>query len=96
MRLSGKTVLVTGGTDGIGAQVIRQLRAKGATVIASGRNRERIAATRADGFEVIEADLSTPARSFPAWRAGVRRSTSAWSRYCNWSIRSRPPWRARS
>jgi len=61
MRLSGKTVLVTGGTDGIGAQLIRQLRDKGATVIASGRNPERIAATRADGFEVIAADLSAPA-----------------------------------
>ncbi|MEY4953158.1 MAG: hypothetical protein RL299_1582 [Pseudomonadota bacterium] len=61
MRLSGKTVLVTGGTDGIGAQLIRQLRDKGANVIASGRNPERIAATRADGFEVIEADLATSA-----------------------------------
>lgn len=61
MRLQGKRVLVTGATDGIGAQLIRQLRDKGATVIASGRNPERVAATRADGFEVIEADLSTPA-----------------------------------
>lgn len=61
MQLAGKTVLVTGGTDGIGAQLIRQLRDKGATVIASGRNAERIAATRAGGFEVIEADLATPA-----------------------------------
>ena len=61
MRLQGKTVLVTGGTDGIGAQLIRQLRDCGAVVIASGRNSERIAATRADGFEVIAADLSAPA-----------------------------------
>ena len=59
MKLSGKIALVTGGTDGIGAQLIRLLRAKGATVITSGRNTVRIAATRTDGFEVIEADLST-------------------------------------
>lgn len=59
MQLSGKTVLVTGGTDGIGAHLIRQLRAKGATVITQGRNAERVAATRADGFEVIQADLSS-------------------------------------
>ncbi|MDE2436356.1 MAG: SDR family NAD(P)-dependent oxidoreductase [Sphingomonadales bacterium] len=59
MDLRGKTALVTGGTDGIGAQLIRQLRDKGATVIATGRNPQRIAATRADGFEVIEADLSS-------------------------------------
>lgn len=61
MELKGKTALVTGGTDGIGAQLIRQLRDKGVTVITSGRNPERCAATRADGFEVIEADLSVPA-----------------------------------
>ncbi len=61
MNLQGKTALVTGGTDGIGAQLIRQLRDKGATVIASGRNPERAAATRAEGFEVIAADLSSPA-----------------------------------
>ncbi len=58
MQLRGKTVLVTGGTDGIGAQLVRQLQAKGANVITQGRNAERCAATRADGFEVIEADLS--------------------------------------
>lgn len=60
MQLNGKTALVTGGTDGIGAEVIRQLRAKGVTVITQGRNADRVAATRADGFEVIAADLSTP------------------------------------
>lgn len=61
MHLAGKTALVTGGTDGIGAQLIRQLRDKGVTVITHGRNAERCAATRADGFEVIEADLGTKA-----------------------------------
>jgi uncharacterized oxidoreductase len=58
MQLSGKTILVTGGTDGIGLCLIRQLRAKGATIITSGRNAERIAAAKADGFDVIAADLS--------------------------------------
>ena len=61
MQLHGKLALVTGGTDGIGAQLIRQMRAKGATVITQGRNPERCAATRSDGFEVIEADLGTTA-----------------------------------
>lgn len=59
MQLSGKVALVTGGTDGIGAQLIRQLRDKGATIVTSGRDPARIAATRAAGFEVIAADLST-------------------------------------
>lgn len=58
MQVSGKTILVTGGTDGIGLCLIRQLRAKGATIITSGRNPDRIAAAQADGFEVIAADLS--------------------------------------
>lgn len=70
MRLQGKTALVTGGTDGIGAQLIRQLRDKGVTIITSGRNPERVAATRAAGFEVIEADLSTLA-GVEALLAGV-------------------------
>jgi len=60
MHLSGKRVLVTGGTDGIGAALIRALREAGADVVTTGRTAERIAATRADGFEVIEADLSSP------------------------------------
>ena len=59
MHLSGKCVLVTGGTDGIGAALIRALRDKGAEVIASGRSVERVAATRDAGFEVIAADLSS-------------------------------------
>ena len=60
MQLSGKTALVTGGTDGIGAELIRQLRAKGVTVITQGRDPDRVTATRAAGFEVFAADLATP------------------------------------
>lgn len=59
MDLKGKTALVTGGTDGIGSHLIRQLRDRGATVVTSGRTAERVATTRTDGFEVIQADLST-------------------------------------
>lgn len=61
MQLTGKIALVTGGTDGIGACLIRQLRERGCTVITSGRDPARVATTREAGFEVIEADLSTPA-----------------------------------
>ena len=59
MHLQGKAALVTGGTDGIGAELIRQLRDKGVTVITSGRDPARVEATRAAGFEVVQADLSS-------------------------------------
>lgn len=61
MHLAGKRILVTGGTDGIGAALIRTLRDRGAEVITHGRSPDRVSATRAAGFDVIEADLSDPA-----------------------------------
>ena len=51
MQISGKTIIVTGGTEGIGAELTKQLRAKGAVVIAVSR--------RASGESTIAADLST-------------------------------------
>jgi uncharacterized oxidoreductase len=59
VRIAGKTALVTGGTDGIGLEIARQLKAKGATVIAVGRDAGRLAAAKAEGSETAEADLST-------------------------------------
>ena len=61
MRINGKTALVTGGTAGIGEQLALQLAAKGAKVIVTGRSEERLASMYKRGFEVIPADLSTPA-----------------------------------
>lgn len=58
MQLAGKTVLLTGGSAGIGREMARQMQAKGARVILTGRNPERLEAMRAEGFEVIAADLS--------------------------------------
>jgi NAD(P)-dependent dehydrogenase (short-subunit alcohol dehydrogenase family) len=46
VSLAGKTVLVTGSTDGLGKEVARQLAALGALVIVHGRNPER-------GVEVV-------------------------------------------
>jgi len=48
VALTGKTVLVTGSTDGLGKEVARQLGALGAFVIVHGRNQER-------GEEVVRA-----------------------------------------
>lgn len=60
VHLNGKTVLLTGGTDGIGLRLARQLRAKGALVIITGRTPVRIAAAEAEGFACIAAELTGP------------------------------------
>lgn len=60
MQLNGKTILLTGGTDGIGLRLARQLREKGASVIITGRTPARTAAAEAEGFTVITADLTGP------------------------------------
>ena len=61
MKISGKTVLLTGGTNGIGKALAFQMREAGVDVVVTGRNAERVAAMRGEGFEVIEAGLSDSA-----------------------------------
>jgi uncharacterized oxidoreductase len=58
MNLSGKLVVVTGGTDGIGLEIARQCKQKGAQVIVCGRRADLLDRARAEGVEAIAADLS--------------------------------------
>ena len=53
MKLSNKTIVVTGVSSGIGAETARALRAHGATVIGVDRNEPSLTL---DGF--VQADLS--------------------------------------
>jgi uncharacterized oxidoreductase len=46
MNMNGKTVLITGGTSGIGFELARQLVARGSTVLVTGRDQARLAAVR--------------------------------------------------
>ena len=61
MQLTGKTALVTGGTDGIGLEIARQLKAKGATVIVAARRADLLESARAEGLDALAADLSSAA-----------------------------------
>ncbi len=61
MQISGKTVVVTGGTDGIGLEIARQMKAMGADVIVCGRREDLLASARHEGLEAIQADLSNAA-----------------------------------
>jgi uncharacterized oxidoreductase len=61
MRITGKTALVTGGTDGIGLEIAKQLKGRGAIVAVCGRDPGRLTSAKDVGFQAIEADLSTKA-----------------------------------
>ncbi|NEB74989.1 SDR family oxidoreductase [Streptomyces sp. SID14478] len=55
--LAGKRALVTGGTRGIGAAVVRQLLEAGAEVLTTARS---AAGTAPDGASFVQADVRTP------------------------------------
>jgi len=58
--LSGKTVLVTGCSTGIGLCIARGLNRKGYQVIASGRRLEDLDRLSAEGIAVLQIDLDDP------------------------------------
>jgi NAD(P)-dependent dehydrogenase (short-subunit alcohol dehydrogenase family) len=70
MKMDGKTVLITGSTDGVGRCVATQLATAGATVLIHGRDRARAKTLsdeikRAGGGEPVfyQADLSSLAET---------------------------------
>ncbi len=63
MKISGNTVLVTGGTSGIGLGLARGLAQSGNTVVVAGRRREqldRVAAEHPE-LDVLQLDVTDPA-----------------------------------
>ncbi|MDW3208373.1 MAG: SDR family NAD(P)-dependent oxidoreductase [Reichenbachiella sp.] len=58
MELKYKTILITGGTSGIGRVLADRLLAEGNTVIILGRNKSKLEDALRKGFETIHCDLS--------------------------------------
>ncbi|WP_101926708.1 MULTISPECIES: SDR family oxidoreductase [Luteimonas] len=61
MRMSGHTILITGGTSGIGRELARQLAEYDNTVIVTGRDPARLDAARAAGLHALHVDIDDPA-----------------------------------
>jgi uncharacterized oxidoreductase len=62
MKLDNRTVLITGGTSGIGLELAKQLLERDNTVIVTGRDREKLdAAKRAlPCVHIFKSDVSNP------------------------------------
>jgi uncharacterized oxidoreductase len=62
MKLEKRTILITGGTSGIGLELEKQLLQRGNTVIVTGRDQEKLdAATQAlPGVHTFKSDVSDP------------------------------------
>jgi uncharacterized oxidoreductase len=63
MKTSGNTILITGGTSGIGFALAAEFAAIGNTVIVTGRSQSNLdaARTKIPGIHTIQSDVSAPA-----------------------------------
>jgi uncharacterized oxidoreductase len=63
MKLEKRTVLITGGTSGIGLELARQLHQRGNRVIVTGRDQEMLDAAERTlpGIHTFKSDVSDPA-----------------------------------
>ena len=62
MKLRGNTILLTGGSAGIGLALAKEFVAHGNKVIITGRNAEKLEAARQEtpAFETIQSDAADP------------------------------------
>ncbi|MFE9818204.1 SDR family oxidoreductase [Streptomyces sp. NPDC005773] len=61
MDLSNRTVLVVGGTSGIGRELARRFAAAGSTVAVGGRNTEALSELAGEGFGTVGIDVTDSA-----------------------------------
>jgi len=62
MKLKDSTVLITGGTSGIGLEFVKQLSGQGANIIITGRNPDALNATKNEfpKIQIFQSDVSKP------------------------------------
>jgi len=60
MKLEHRTILITGGTSGIGLELAKQLQQRGNTLLVTGRDPERLEASRRalPGLHTFQSDVS--------------------------------------
>ncbi len=63
MKLKSRTILITGGTSGIGLELARQLLERGNTVLITGRDEQKLSAVRQSvpALHTFQSDVSNPA-----------------------------------
>ena len=62
MKLEGRTILITGGTGGIGFEMAKQLIARRNTVLITGRDPQKLAEAKSNlpGVHTFQSDASKP------------------------------------
>ena len=62
MKLRQRTILITGGSSGIGLELARQLLARGNTVIVTGRDQDKLDEARRQlpGLHAFQSDVTDP------------------------------------
>ena len=77
--LAGQTVVVIGGSSGMGLETARRAREEGAEVILTGRNAEHLKQAAADvgardtaAFDVTDPAADRTTRRWPSWTSPRR------------------------